>query len=87
MRPASAIGPSETSAAALAKAGYGAIWLGQGPHHGVAILARGTDPIETRRRRVDAEASRLAGEARRWRETYRAAEDALLESARKGARP
>jgi hypothetical protein len=34
---------------------------------------------------ADAEASRLAGEARRWRDTYRAAEDALLESARKGA--
>jgi hypothetical protein len=32
---------------------------------------------------ADAEASRLAGEARRWRDTYRAAEDALLEAARK----
>jgi exodeoxyribonuclease-3 len=35
--------------AALKAAGYGAIWRGQGPHHGVAILARGTEPIETRR--------------------------------------
>ena len=34
---------------ALERAGYGAIWLGQGPHHGVALLARGADPIETRR--------------------------------------
>lgn len=35
--------------AALAAAGYGAIWRGQGPHHGVAILARDAEPIETRR--------------------------------------
>jgi len=35
--------------AALGAAGYGAIWRGQGPHHGVAILARDTQPIETRR--------------------------------------
>lgn len=35
--------------AALEQAGYGAIWHGQGPHHGVAILVRGADPIETRR--------------------------------------
>ncbi len=35
--------------AALAKAGYGAIWQGQGPHHGVAILVRDGEPIETRR--------------------------------------
>ena len=35
--------------AALRETGYGAIWSGQGPHHGVAILARGEDPIETRR--------------------------------------
>ena len=34
---------------ALDAAGYGAIWKGQGPHHGVAILARGVEPIETRR--------------------------------------
>jgi exodeoxyribonuclease-3 len=36
-------------AAALQAAGYGAIWRGQGPHHGVALLARGIDPLETRR--------------------------------------
>jgi len=35
--------------AALAKAGYGAIWRGQKSWNGVAILARGADPIETRR--------------------------------------
>jgi exodeoxyribonuclease-3 len=34
---------------ALAAAGYGAIVRGQGPHHGVAILARNEPPIETRR--------------------------------------
>jgi len=30
-------------------AGYGAIWHGQRSHHGVAILARGTAPVEVRR--------------------------------------
>ena len=35
--------------AALRAAGYNSIWSGQGPHHGVAILARGSAPIETRR--------------------------------------
>jgi len=30
-------------------AGYGAIWLGQKSWNGVAILARGMDPVETRR--------------------------------------
>jgi exodeoxyribonuclease-3 len=34
---------------ALKNAGYGAIWRGQGPHHGVAMLARGVEPLETRR--------------------------------------
>lgn len=34
---------------AIEKAGYGAIWHGQKSWNGVAILARGTDPIETRR--------------------------------------
>jgi exodeoxyribonuclease-3 len=33
----------------LEAAGYGSIWHGQGPHHGVAILARDNDPLETRR--------------------------------------
>lgn len=33
----------------LEKAGYGAIWHGQKSWNGVAILARGTQPIETRR--------------------------------------
>jgi exodeoxyribonuclease III len=40
---------SEFPARALEAAGYGAIWKGQGPHHGVAMLARDTQPIETRR--------------------------------------
>jgi exodeoxyribonuclease III len=35
--------------AALADAGYGAIWHGQKSWNGVAILARGCDPVETRR--------------------------------------
>jgi exodeoxyribonuclease-3 len=33
----------------LRAARYGAIWNGQGPHHGVAILARDAEPLETRR--------------------------------------
>lgn len=36
-------------AAALREAGYGAIWHGEKSWNGVAILARGADPIETRR--------------------------------------
>ncbi|WP_225769235.1 exodeoxyribonuclease III [Inquilinus sp. Marseille-Q2685] len=35
--------------AAIRAAGYGAIWHGQKGWNGVAILARGTEPIETRR--------------------------------------
>ena len=35
--------------AAVEKAGYGAVWHGQKSWNGVAILARDTDPIETRR--------------------------------------
>ena len=35
--------------AAIRAAGYGARWHGQPSWNGVAILARGTDPIETRR--------------------------------------
>jgi exodeoxyribonuclease III len=37
-------------AAAIEKAGYGAIWQGQSRWNGVAILARGCEPVETRRR-------------------------------------
>jgi exodeoxyribonuclease-3 len=33
----------------IEKAGYGAIWHGQKSWNGVAILARGTEPVETRR--------------------------------------
>jgi exodeoxyribonuclease III len=36
-------------AAALRAAGYGAIWHGQKSWNGVAILARGDEPVETRR--------------------------------------
>jgi exodeoxyribonuclease III len=36
-------------AGAIRDAGYGAIWTGQRSWHGVAILAKGTDPIESRR--------------------------------------
>lgn len=35
--------------AAIEAAGYGAVWHGQPKHHGVAILARGTTPVEVRR--------------------------------------
>lgn len=35
--------------AAIEAAGYGAIWHGQKSWNGVAILARGTQPLETRR--------------------------------------
>jgi exodeoxyribonuclease-3 len=36
-------------AAAIEKAGYGAIWQGQARWNGVAILARGCTPVETHR--------------------------------------
>ncbi len=35
---------------AVAAAGYGAVWAGQSGFNGVAILARGARPVETRRR-------------------------------------
>jgi exodeoxyribonuclease III len=35
--------------AAIAKAGYGAVWRGQKSWNGVAILARGAEPLVTRR--------------------------------------
>jgi exodeoxyribonuclease-3 len=35
--------------AALRDAGYGSIWSGQKAYNGVAILARGQDPVEVRR--------------------------------------
>ncbi|MBB5710078.1 exodeoxyribonuclease III [Sphingomonas xinjiangensis] len=34
---------------AIREAGYGAVWQGQKSWNGVAILARGSDPLETRR--------------------------------------
>ena len=36
-------------AAAIEAAGYGAVWCGQSRWNGVAILARGAEPVETRR--------------------------------------
>src|SRR4051812_47307000 len=36
-------------AASVAKAGYGAAWVGQKSWNGVAILARGCDPVVTRK--------------------------------------
>jgi exodeoxyribonuclease III len=36
-------------AAALRAAGYGAVWHGQASYNGVAILAKGADPVEVRR--------------------------------------
>jgi len=36
-------------AAAIEKAGYGAVWHGQSRWNGVAILARGAEPVETSR--------------------------------------
>jgi len=40
---------AEFPVAAINAAGYGAIWKGQKTWNGVAILARGAEPIETRR--------------------------------------
>ncbi|MHC1652106.1 exodeoxyribonuclease III [Stenotrophomonas maltophilia] len=37
-------------AAALEEAGYGALWQGEPRWNGVALLARGTTPVESRRR-------------------------------------
>jgi len=42
-------------AAAFHAAGYGAVWHGQKSWNGVAILARGYDPVETRRGLPDAD--------------------------------
>ncbi|MFX8477599.1 endonuclease/exonuclease/phosphatase family protein, partial [Acinetobacter baumannii] len=36
---------AEFPAAAFAKAGYGAVWRGQKTWNGVAILARGAEPV------------------------------------------
>ena len=41
--------PEKFPEAAIRAAGYGAIWQGQKSWNGVAILARGAEPIETRR--------------------------------------
>jgi exodeoxyribonuclease-3 len=40
---------AEFPAGAIRDAGYGAVWQGQRTWNGVAILARGTDPVLTRR--------------------------------------
>jgi len=41
--------PDKFPQRALEQAGYGAVWHGQKSWNGVAILARGAEPIETRR--------------------------------------
>ena len=41
--------PEKFPEAAIREAGYGAIWHGQKSYNGVAILAHGRDPVETRR--------------------------------------
>lgn len=43
-------------AAAITAAGYGAVWHGQKSWNGVAILARGSTPVETRRGLPDGDA-------------------------------
>lgn len=40
---------SKFPASALKEAGYGAVWHGEKSWNGVAILSRGSDPLETRR--------------------------------------
>ena len=59
-------GDATFPAAAIERAGYGAIWHGQRSHHGVAILARGAKPVELRRGlpgdEADREARYLEGE-------------------------
>src|SRR5258707_4837541 len=39
----------------IQKAGYGAIWHGQTSYNGVAILAKGMDPVESQRGRPGGE--------------------------------
>src|ERR1700678_667644 len=41
--------PEKFPESSLRQAGYGAIWWGQKSWNGVAILARGATPVETRR--------------------------------------
>ncbi len=47
-------------ARALSALGYHTLCHGQGPHHGVAILSRGVEPIETRRSLPDSSRDREA---------------------------
>jgi exodeoxyribonuclease-3 len=62
-------------AAAIEKAGYGAIWHGQKSWNGVAILARGREPVETRRGLPDGDGEAEADNQSRYLE---AAVDGLL---------
>jgi exodeoxyribonuclease-3 len=62
-------------AAAIEKAGYGAIWHGQKSWNGVAILARGREPVETRRGLPDGHAEAGGDSQSRYLE---AAVDGLL---------
>src|SRR5207344_2651924 len=77
----------QASAAGLAGADIDGAMLDAAATEVTGHALGGAAPGEVRRMaaEADAEAARLAGEARRWRDTYRAAEDALLEAARKGA--
>jgi exodeoxyribonuclease-3 len=47
--------------AAIRAAGYGAIWHGQKSWNGVAILARGVQPVESRRACPEIPTTRTAG--------------------------
>ena len=52
-------------AAVLRTAGYGAVWHGQKSWNGVAILARGAEPVETRRSPPGDRMIRIAATSRR----------------------
>ena len=52
---------------ALKQAGYGAIWHGQKGFNGVAILARGEEPVERRRGLPATPTTRTAATSRRAR--------------------
>jgi exodeoxyribonuclease-3 len=52
-------------AAALRASGYGAVWHGQKSWNGVAILARGAEPVETRRGLPGDPTTRIAATSKR----------------------
>jgi exodeoxyribonuclease-3 len=51
--------------AAIRAAGYAAIWHGQKSWNGVAILARGAQPVETRRGLPAIQTTRIAATSKR----------------------